>query len=96
MSRVSKVSRTKDMFIHMWAEAMVPELTRDQATALIEYEDKAKAIGSDRFLCKKLEEMGLVTEHPSMFASEKHGTVYETTDAGKYVLRRMRELGWLA
>jgi len=90
-----KAGRSKDMFIHMWAEAMVPELTKDQAMALAEFEDKNKAIGSDRTLCKKLEEMGLLLEHPSEIAADKHGTVYESTDAGKYVLQRMRELGWL-
>jgi hypothetical protein len=83
------------MFVHMWAEAMVPELTKDQAMALVEFEDGAKAIGSDRFLCKKLEEMGLVLEQPSTEASNKHGTVFSATDAGKYVLQRMRDLGWL-
>lgn len=92
---MAKSGRSKDAYIHMWAEAMVPELTKNQAMALVEFEGQAKAIGSDRQLCKKLEEMGLVVEHPSMIASDKHGTVYESTDAGKYVLQRMRELGWL-
>ena len=88
-------TKSRDMFVHMWAEAMVPELTKDQAFALVEFEGKARAFGSDRVLCKKLEEMGLLLEHPSMIASAKHGTDYEATDAGRYVLQRLRDLGWL-
>lgn len=90
-----RTGKTKDMFIHMWAEAMVPELTKDQAMALVEFEHAAKAIGSDRAICQYLEKMGLVVEHPSEVATSKHGTIFEVTDAGRYVLQRMRDLGWL-
>lgn len=88
----------KDHFVHMWAEGMVPELRKDQADALATAEKWQAQNGvahsahdTHKKLWGELAEFGLLEEHEHVSLK----TIYLLTEAGGYVLKRMRDLGWL-
>lgn len=95
MAAKKKDRKSKDDFVHMWAESMVPELTLSQVMHLHTIE---RHCAQDGFhgaesayvpLEKELAAFGLVE------MTDEELVHLKPTDAGIYVLKRMRELGWL-
>lgn len=76
---------TTDPFIPLWAESMVPELSRELAEELNDANHESARL-IDGPIGRKLAELGLLEFDESGFA---------LTDAGEYVLKRLKELGWL-
>lgn len=84
----------KEHYVRMWAESMVPELTREQADALVlakKWQAQSGFATSEHATHKKLwielHELGLL----DAFATGS----YRLNEAGTYVLERMKELGWI-